>query len=258
MEDKSGRAVALMSGATAGIGLAIATGLLRSGTDRMIIVGRNPSRGEAARARLASMFPQADVRFEAGDVSQPEVATRVAQSCTDAFGRIDTLVSVAAGDPMPRLLHETPIEQLPLVINSITSGILLPVRAVLPQMMRQQSGSVICIASDAAKVATPGETLIGAAMAAITMFCRSLAVEARRSGIRVNSVTPSIVQATPLYDKVMSDPFARRLFLKAERRAELGVVQPEDLAELVVFLASPAAARMTGQTISVNGGISAA
>jgi NAD(P)-dependent dehydrogenase (short-subunit alcohol dehydrogenase family) len=250
--------VALVCGATAGIGLAIAAALLRDGTRRMVIVGRDPERGVAARRRLLGAAPGADVRFEAADVSRPEAAVAVVESCVGAFGRLDTLVSLAAGDPMPRLLHDTPIEAVPEIIRTITSGILLPLRAALPQMMVQGSGSMTCIASDAAKVATPGECAIGGAMAAVAMFCRSLALEAKRSGIRVNCVTPSIVQATPLYDKVMSDPFASRLFGKAERRAGLGVVRPDDLAELVAFLASPAACRLTGQTISLNGGISAA
>jgi NAD(P)-dependent dehydrogenase (short-subunit alcohol dehydrogenase family) len=125
-------------------------------------------------------------------------------------------------------------------------------------MMTQKSGSIICIASDAAKVATPGEVAIGAAMAAIAMFCRGLAIEAKRSGIRVNCVTPSIVKDTPFYKTLMTDPFASKLFSKAERMASLGVVVPDDIAALVAFLAGPGSARLTGQTISVTGGISAA
>ena len=89
------------------------------------------------------------------------------------------------------------------------------------------------------------------------MFCRGMAIEAKRHGIRVNCVTPSIVRGTPLYDRLMADPFAGRLFAKAERMASLGVVEPDDLASLVTFLAGPGSARLTGQTISVTGGISA-
>lgn len=250
--------VALVCGATAGIGFAVASALLDAGVGKMLIVGRHTGRGEAARQKLADAHPSADVRFEAADLSSPAACTRVVDRTVDSFGRIDTLVSLAAGDPMPKLLHETPIERIPEIIGSITSGILLPLRAALPHMMSQGGGAMICVASDAAKVATPGECAIGAAMAAVSMFCRTLAIEARRSGIRVNCVTPSIVQNTPLFEKVMRDPFASRLFSKAVHRAALGVAEPEDLAQLIVFLASPAAARLTGQTISVNGGISAA
>ena len=258
MNDMTPNAVALVTGGTAGIGLACAEALLRSGTRRIVIAGRNEARGLQARDLLRQRVPDADVRFVAADVMTPAGSTLAAQTCIDAFGRIDTLVSCAGGNPKPRLMHETPIEKVPEIITSITSGVLLPVRATLDHMMRAGSGSIICIASDAAKVATPGEVAIGAAMAAIVMFCRGLAIEAKRSHIRVNCLTPSIVRDTPFYDELMADPFSARLFSKAERLASLGVVVPDDLAALVAFLAGPGASRLTGQTISVNGGISAA
>jgi 2-hydroxycyclohexanecarboxyl-CoA dehydrogenase len=88
------------------------------------------------------------------------------------------------------------------------------------------------------------------------MFSRGLALEAKRHGVRVNAITPSIVRGTPLYDTLMEHPFASKLFNKAEAMASLGVVDADDLAQLVVFLASPAAAKISGQCISMNGGIS--
>jgi gluconate 5-dehydrogenase/3-oxoacyl-[acyl-carrier protein] reductase len=250
--------VGLVTGATAGIGLACAAGLIGTGFTRLVINGRSEARGRAARERLIAQAPEADVRFVSADVSTPAGALSAVDACEAAFGRIDALVSVAGGAPMPRLMHETPIEDVSRIIGSITSGVLLPARAALPVMMRQKSGSIICIASDAAKIATPGEVAIGAAMAAIVMFCRALAIEAKRSGIRVNCVTPSVVKDTPFYDTLMADPFSSKLFSKAEKLASLGVVEPDDLASLVAFLAGPDSARLTGQAISVNGGISAA
>jgi 3-oxoacyl-[acyl-carrier protein] reductase len=75
--------------------------------------------------------------------------------------------------------------------------------------------------------------------------------------VRVHAITPSIVKDTLAYERVMSNEFSRKLFQKAESRARLGVVSPKDIAPLAVFLASPASSKMTGQAISVNGGISA-
>lgn len=252
------REVAMVCGGTAGIGLACAQGLLRAGVGRLVIVGRKPERGAAALKALRLAAPAADIRFHAADLAEPSGAAGAISACLEAFDRVDTLISGAGGDPMPRLLHETALEDLPRVIGGIISGVLLPARAALDPMMRQRSGSILCIASDAGKIATPGETCIGAAMAGIAMFCRALAIEAKRSGIRVNCLTPSIVRDTPLYGALMQDGFASKLFGKAEKMAMLGVVEPRDLAELAVFLSSPAAGRLTGQTISVNGGISAA
>jgi gluconate 5-dehydrogenase len=116
---------------------------------------------------------------------------------------------------------------------------------------------VINIASDAAKLPTPGEAVIGASMAGIVMFTRTLAIEGRRNGIRANVVTPSMTSGTRHFDAVMADPFCAKVFAKAEKMAALGVVTKDELAQLVVFLASPAAAKITGQAISMNGGISA-
>lgn len=249
--------VALVTGGTQGIGLACAEALLAAGS-RVMVVGRSAERGKSAASALMAKHPAASVQAFSADVATPDGASAAIAACIDAYGRIDTLVSCAGGNPVPRLQHETALADVPRIIATTTSGVLLPARAALEPMMRQRSGAIICIASDAAKVATPGEAAIGAAMAAIAMYCRTLAIEAKRSGIRVNCLTPSVVRDTPFYDDLMRDPFASRLFGKAERLAMLGVVQPVDLAALVAFLASPAAARITGQTISVNGGISAA
>jgi NAD(P)-dependent dehydrogenase (short-subunit alcohol dehydrogenase family) len=125
-------------------------------------------------------------------------------------------------------------------------------------MREQRTGVIINVASDAAKVPTPGETVIGAAMAAIVTFSRTLAMEAKREGVRVNALTPSLITGTDTHDRVMANPFSAKLFSNAAKLAHLGVAQPDDLAEMMVFLASPAAARLTGQAISINGGISAA
>jgi NAD(P)-dependent dehydrogenase (short-subunit alcohol dehydrogenase family) len=86
---------------------------------------------------------------------------------------------------------------------------------------------------------------------------RALAVEGKRHDIRANVLTPSIVGGTEFYQRLMADPFAGRLFGKAEQRAELGLVNMTDLAEIAVFPPSLAASKMTGQALSVTGGISA-
>ena len=247
----------MVVGGTAGIGLACAHSLLARGLPRIIIAGRSIERGEAASAQLEALYPNASVSFKQCDATDATAAQELADAAVEDMGRIDILVSCGGGDPRPRLLHDIAISEIMPTIAMVVAGIVLPARAVLPHMMAQGGGSVICLASDAAKVATPGETVIGAAMAAIVMFCRGMAYEAKRSGIRVNCLTPSIVQGTPLYDRLMADPFSRKLFGKAETMASLGVVEPEDLGATVAFLASPDAAKITGQTISITGGISA-
>ena len=133
-------------------------------------------------------------------------------------------------------------------------------RAALPFMSQTGSGCIINVSSDAGKLATPGESVIGAAMAGIIMFSRTMAVEAKRNGIRVNVLTPSLIEGTltacPYADA--GTPSLTKLFEKARQAANLGVVVAEDMADFIVFLAGPQAAKITGQAISINGGISAA
>jgi NAD(P)-dependent dehydrogenase (short-subunit alcohol dehydrogenase family) len=90
------------------------------------------------------------------------------------------------------------------------------------------------------------------------MFSQTAALEAKRYGIRVNAITPSLVAGTEGTERITAgDGFSAKLFAKVATMADLGVTDAHDQAALVVFLASPAAARLTGQAISVNGGISA-
>jgi len=248
---------ALIVGGTAGIGLASAKALLSAGLPRLVVVGRSVDRGESVRSQLSADHPEATITFLRCDATNPEQLETMVADAVSVLGRIDILVSTAGGDPRPRLLHTIPLGQIIPTIEMVAGGVILPARAVLPHMMEHKGGSVICLASDAAKVATAGETVIGSAMASIVMFCRGMAWEAKRNGIRVNCLTPSVVEDTPLYSRLKEDEFSHRLFAKAEKLANLGIVTSTDLAELVVFLASPAAARITGQTISVTGGISA-
>lgn len=242
---------AVVVGGTAGIGLATARMMLAEGA-RVIVAGRSPDRGAAA---VAALGPGADyIRCNAAD---PADCVALAEQVADCMGGIDVLMSCGGGDPKPRLLRDIPVNELMADVSGALAPVIQSARAVMPVMAAQKSGSIICVASDAGKLATPGEVAIGTAMAGIIMFCRAMANEAKRDGIRVNCLTPSIVEGTPLHDRLMADPFAGRLFGKAKTLAHLGVVVPEDLAAMAVFLASPQAARITGQTISVTGGISA-
>lgn len=249
---------ALVLGGTAGIGLACVNAFAEAGATSIMLVGRTEARGNAAVARLRDQWPDTEFDFVAADAGTPEGAEKAVATCVARFSRVDILLSTAGGDPMPAIYHTIPIAEVSAMVNGSLMSAMLPARSVLPQMMEQQSGVILTMASDAGKVATPGEVAIGAAMAGVIMFSRALANEAKRSGVRVNCLTPSIVRNTPLYDQLMQDPFAGKIFGKAEKMASLGVVEPEDLANMVAFLASPAAAKITGQAISVNGGISMA
>jgi 2-hydroxycyclohexanecarboxyl-CoA dehydrogenase len=245
----------LISGGTSGVGLAAAIQFARARAAQIVLAGRDPERGERARAQVA--VEGGTVHFLAGDAGSAEDSSRVATEATDLLGgRIDTLVSAVA----PRG-HLGPLSrQDPKDLERVLLGLVLPVmqmnRAALPYM-QTSGGTIVNIASDAGKVPTPGESVAGGAMAAIAMFSRTLALEVKRHGIRVHAVTPSIIAGTPTADRLMADEFGRKVFEKIIEKAALGVPDADDVAATVLWLACPAAAKVTGQVISVNGGISA-
>ncbi len=247
----------LITGGTAGIGKACAEAMLAAGAEAVVINGRNRERGEHALAAIGARFPLARIGLALGDMARVLDAQAVVAAALEKLGRIDVLVNSTGTSDFPALLHKIPVEDIPGILQRCLSAQLLSCRAALPHMRAANSGCIINIASDAAKIPTPGETVIGAAMAGIVMFTRALAIEGKRNGIRANVLTPSIVGGTEFYERIMADPFASKLFGKAVPKAELGLVDMTDLAEIAVFLASPAASKMTGQALSVTGGISA-
>ncbi len=244
----------LVVGGTSGIGLACARALLAAGAPALCVVGRDAARGEAAAGSLG-----ARCRFLQADCAEPDSVENMAARAVAEMGGIDVLVCAPGTTNLPELLFRQSLAEIRTTLTQDLAPVLYCGRAVLPSMMAQGSGAIVNIASDAGKVATPGESVIGAGMAAIIQFTRGLAIEARRNGIRANVITPSLVEGTPLTDRLMAEGrFSAKLFAKARTLAHLGPTTPEDIAALAVFLASPASGRITGQAISVNGGISAA
>jgi 2-hydroxycyclohexanecarboxyl-CoA dehydrogenase len=247
-----------ITGGTAGIGLATAKAFTTAGVRRLVLLGRSAERGADACRAVRAAAPDADVHYVKVDACDEADVDRATQEARGLLGSIDVLVNSISGDYRPELLVRTP----PAAMTDILTRVVMPpiymTRAVLPWMCEQRGGSVVNIASDAAKVATPGESVIGAGMAAIVMFSRTVAIEAKRDGVRVNAITPSLVSGTESSARALKDGFSARLFAKATTMASLGVASPEDVAELIVFLGGPGSARLTGQAVSVNGGISAA
>ena len=250
---------ALVVGGTSGIGLAAAAALLKAGVPRLRVVGRNPERAALAVDDLRRVNEKADAGALVLDCGDGAEAEKMAAAAAKGMEGIDLLVCSPGGNNLPELLFRQPVAQVNDTLRQDLAPTLNACRAVLPVMMEAGGGCILTVASDAGKVATPGETVIGAVMAAIIQFTRGLAIEGKRDGIRANAITPSLVEGTALTERLLAEgTFSKKLFEKARPLAGLGPTTAEDLADLIVFLASPGAARITGQAISVNGGISAA
>lgn len=243
----------LIFGGSSGISFAAAQAFAAAGA-KVWIVGRDPGRGDAAAAAIG-----AGASFLAADCADPLAVEAVVREAEAACDGIDTALISLGGTILPELLFRQSLGDIRTALNADLLPVLLSARAVLPGMMARGRGTILTVASDAGKIATPGEAVIGAGMAAIMHFTRGIAIEGKRNGVRANCLTPSLVEGTPLTERLMAPgAFSAKLFEKARKLADLGPTEPEDLAALAVFLASPGAARITGQAISVNGGISAA
>ena len=241
--------VAILGG-TAGVGFEAAAQFAGTGA-RVVVLGRNDDRGAAAVAKLLARVPGGSIAFVRVDAADAQDAVRAENEARVLLGQIDVLMCTTGPSHPPELLHEIPIDEVMPRIDEITRPPLHMMSAVLPAMRAAGGGAMVIVASDAAKTATPGETLVGAAMGCIVMFARAAALEEKRRGIRINLLTPGAA----LID---SSPFAAKLFQKAAAMAHLGVADASDLAAMALYLASPAARRITGQAISINGGISVA
>jgi 2-hydroxycyclohexanecarboxyl-CoA dehydrogenase len=247
-------ASAFVLGGTSGIGLAVARTLQDKGVRKIMLAARNAERGKAA---IEALRGPADIRFFSCDATDAASVSAGVAAAQEAFGAVNIAVSATTAETMLGLVGGLKMSDIERGLTGIALPPMYLAKAVLAGMKQQGGGAIISIASDAAKVATPGEAVIGAAMAAITMFSRTLAMEAKRDGIRVNVITPSLVTGTGSEQRILASPFAAKVFAKATEKANLGLPDAADIAELVAYLASPAAARLTGQVISLNGGISA-
>jgi NAD(P)-dependent dehydrogenase (short-subunit alcohol dehydrogenase family) len=245
----------LITGGTSGIGLAAAHRFAGSGT-AIVINGRNHERGAAACTAISAKEPETDVHFIAADISTQQGVTELFAKAMEVFGGpIDILVNSAGGEFIPTLFHDNTLDIIDGAIRHWLISTIYCCREALPNLA--DGAAIVNVASDAGKVPTPGEAVIGAAMAGIAMFSRTLAMEAKRRRIRVNVVTPSLVSQTLTHDRILSDAFSAKLFEKALRAAHLGPVDADEVAAVIEFLAGPDASKITGQVVSINGGISA-
>lgn len=245
--------VALVSGAGRGIGRAIAVAL--AGAGHAVAVGdlraieSNETVDMIRKAGGKAVYVELDV---ADTVSVAGAVERtVAQ-----LGPVDVLVNNAGWDELkPFVATDEAFWRKVVEINYL--GTLRMIHAVLPGMLERKWGRVISIGSDAARVGSSFEAVYSGAKGAIVSFTKTLAREAARKGVTANTVCPGPTR-TPGFESVM-DPTNLKLLeamVKAVPMGRLG--EPEDVAAAVAFLASEQAGFITGQTLSVSGGLTMA
>jgi gluconate 5-dehydrogenase len=242
--------VVVVSGASRGIGLAIAAGFARRGA-QVVITGREQATLQTAAAALAAEGHA--VEPIVCDVAQPDDITRAVDDCMGRYGRIDTLINVA-GVNRRKPAVEITVEDYDFVMDINLKGAFLLSQAVGRQMLRQGSGSQINIAS--LNTDRPLKNVVPYAMSksALGHMTRALALEWGPQGVRVNALAPGFI-LTDLTRQLWSDPTMQAWGQANTPLGRLG--QPDDLVGTAIFLASPAAAFLTGQIIYVDGGFTA-
>jgi 2-hydroxycyclohexanecarboxyl-CoA dehydrogenase len=243
---------ALVTGGGQGIGRAIALALGREGC-QVGIVDLAGDRAEAVAAELAALGAKGlGLR---GDVSRGADMEAAVAAVIAQFGHLDVLVNNAGWDRMALFLDSDEATWDRLIAVNL-KGVLHASRAALPHMVARQRGKVINIASDAGRVGSSGEAVYSATKGAVIAFTKALAREMARHGVTVNVVCPGLTETALLQSLRDQSPKMERILEAVARATPLGrTAQPEEIAGAVVFLASSEADFITGQTISVSGGL---
>ncbi len=241
--------VVLVTGAARGIGRAIATRFVEEGA--RVAIADIDGEGAAKTAREIGRGA-VGVRIDVTDATQ--IRTAVAE-VIESFGAIDVLVNNAGWDKVePFVKSEEATWDKVLAIN--LKGPIACSRAVLDAMIERRSGKIVSISSDAGRVGSAGEAVYSGAKAGVIGFSKTLAREVARYGITVNVICPGPTN-TPLFQEMAGGNV--QLAASLERAIPLGRLgEPADLAGAVAFLASDDAAFVTGQTLSVSGGLTMA
>jgi len=244
---------ALVTGASRGIGAAIARALAAAGS-KVTLAGRRREPLEALRAGLGEKV--GSVTLDVTDESS--VAAGVADAIA-ARGPISILVNNAGQAASAPFEKTTPAVWARMLSVNLT-GVYAVTHAVLPAMLAAGHGRVINVASTAGLIGYPYVSAYVAAKHGVIGLTRALALEVARRGVTVNAVCPGFTQ-TPLLDEAVANIVAKTGRTEAEARAELArsnpqgrLVRPEEVADTVVWLASPAASAINGQAIAVAGG----
>ena len=236
----------LVTGAASGIGRAIAERLAEEGA-RVAVSDLSRPDAEAAAADLGE--PAIGVEL---DVTSDDSIRRAVEEVHERLGPIDVLVNNAGWDVLEPFLDSRP-ETWDRVLAINLRGPIAVTRAVLESMVERGAGRVVSVASDAGRVGSSGEAVYSGAKAGIMGFSRTIAREVAARGINVNTVCPGPTNTPLLRAMAETNP---KLIAALSRAVPFGrPAEPAEIAAAVAFLASDDAAFITGQTLSVSGGL---
>jgi NAD(P)-dependent dehydrogenase (short-subunit alcohol dehydrogenase family) len=246
--------VAVVTGAAAGIGCAIATRLVRTGY-KVAVADVDGAAAERAAQELRALGGRAAAL--ACDVGERAEAFRMAEEASRALGEVSLLVNSAGIVRLGSLAAFSERDWRDLFRVNL-DGVFFCCQAVLPQMLARRRGNIVNIASWNGKLGAPNFGAYSATKAAVISLTQALAREVASHGVRVNAVCPGIIAGTPMRAQVEREGEVIGLPPSSERAKAIPLGRlgrPEEIANVVAFLASEEAAYMTGQAINVTGGL---
>lgn len=239
---------AIVTGATAGIGKAIALKLAEYGAD-VALIGTNSERGNAAVQEIKEKFPNSKSFFLPVDVANHEASNEAVKTILASFHQVDILVN-NAGITRDQLLMKMSEDDWDKVLEVNVKSCYNFCYALVRPMMKAKSGRIINISSIIGLTGNAGQVNYAASKAAIIGFTKALAKELAPRNILVNCIAPGFIE-TPMTDALTDDQ--KKSILEAVPLKRMG--QPDDVANAVLFVASPLANYITGQVVVVDGGM---
>jgi NAD(P)-dependent dehydrogenase (short-subunit alcohol dehydrogenase family) len=249
--------VALVTGAATGIGRAIALGFAEEGAKVVVNTRANVNAGEAVVREIQALGGEAV--FVQGDISNEAHVIRLIEKTVETFGRLDCAANNAGvgpdGERLPLVeMKDYPTELYDTIVNINMRGTFFLLKYEIQQMVKQGGGAIVNTSSIAAVATAWGFTGYHSSKAGVNKLTQMAAAEYATRNIRVNAVMPGPIGETLLTDNITKDPAQLKAFTEQVAMKRLG--KPQEVASVVLFLASEDASFVTGHAIPVDGGMS--
>ena len=249
--------VALITGGTDGIGLAVATSFVAAGA-KVLVAGRSVERGQKALKELLAQG--GDARYVSADISEPDQVAKMVSTCIDAFGRLDFAVNNAAADFPLVLAAEIPLESVDLSLAVDLRGTWLCMKHEIDVMLKGGGGAIVNVSSVNGFASSPGAAMYSAAKHGVNGLTTAAAREYISMGIRINSVCPGAIE-TPRRQRRLAGFTAEQVeahYADLAGKIPAGrVARAEEVAAGILWLCSDASSYVVGHHLVIDGGLSA-